>query len=1022
MAKQNSMTDLYDRMGYTNNVAKPTGDWAPSRQAAPKQSFIGNVGRSLASLPGQAANFVLKATVDPFANLVGNAMKAVNADSNAQKYEQFSKMLDAQSSQAKKDFTAGKLSRAQYIQKTREISQAAQRQSVAAKGDTVKSIAEMAPDAASAAFTVATLGAGGIGANAAKAGAIKAGQAVASKGVASKLAKGAVNYVPDLIGVGKGTLGNGVSSTAAKLALNAPGKLVRNAVLVQPTIQAPGQLATDIKNKNYTGAAVNAALMGSPAIIKGVGKGISTMKLSERAFGSGSDFAKAVGQKRLGEFVKTIKSDPKSLAWIKRQEMFTANQAEGFNFARHLKTIGVDPKTASMDDIHSAFRSYAKQVDALEGAKTPESAIFKAGTEGVIPDNAVISHDFRPAIATVKAKLQSITSDMTDSQRIRAVDEALKDFGNLNPTVANKIKGQLVLASREGADLAKSLDSIVSKNIITTPKGLLDKGFIATYGPKERAVMPSLDEAAQAAGRDGAGIDVGKAPSKLLGGITSKLAKSGVGLEDYNPHQFTVAKENLAKKLSDLGLNGDEAVETLNKAKDELRLGDMRQMKLEEIRRSLGDLSNKEARQVQKAVKDMFGGQSFALRGAAGKLQDANLKYNPMAPAYGRIQAKLRYTDNPFFHIQQRVEALAGAQVSSGFHVPAGDVSKTVKKMREDGFLPGMTKGFDEFLGDTGSKTNITGRLTASEENSLARALVQESKKAGVDVDTMLQDETTRRMLRALVQNPKQGFHSSNFGKAMNLAIFPMNYNLKVIGIAAKAVSKQPIGVQFAIAKSISDFAKWRQSDEGIKWASDNSEVLGILSYFTPINSFQQVFNGISNGRVADLGLVGGLPFGIITRVLQGQGVLPPGNPYLDPKTGQIIPETLPTSTKARIQVALNDMINTIFTYPGRQAGLGSKKQLINTLTGGVLVPGPGESVQKTNSENLTKGQIDTMRVLGAYRGVNPASAPVATPKIKQPDFTIKPKTVAPIYKPSSKKTKAPKAKVYARKPANSKL
>jgi hypothetical protein len=115
-------------------------------------------------------------------------------------------------------------------------------------------------------------------------------------------------------------------------------------------------------------------------------------------------------------------------------------------------------------------------------------------------------------------------------------------------------------------------------------------------------------------------------------------------------------------------------------------------------------------------------------------------------------------------------------------------------------------------------------------------------------------------------------------------------------------------------------------------------------------------------------------------------------------------------------------MINTIFTYPGRQAGLGSKKQLINTLTGGVLVPGPGESVQRTNAENLTRGQKDTMRVLGAYRGGVTPKAPAATPTIKQPNFTIKPKTVAPIYKPSSKKTKAPKAKVYARKPANSKL
>jgi hypothetical protein len=151
--------------------------------------------------------------------------------------------------------------------------------------------------------------------------------------------------------------------------------------------------------------------------------------------------------------------------------------------------------------------------------------------------------------------------------------------------------------------------------------------------------------------------------------------------------------------------------------------------------------------------------------------------------------------------------------------------------------------------------------------------------------------------------------------------------------------------------------------------------------------------------------------------VIRGQGITKSPSPYLNPKTGEVVPEKVPQDTKARLEQALSDIVGSMFTYPGRIVGgenVPSKTQIsqgiATGLTLGSLKGGKYESVTRTD---LTDKQKKTQAVL---RAGQKSSLPKTSPMAKNRFVDIsssKPVTITPIYKA----TKAKKAKAKASAP-----
>jgi hypothetical protein len=259
--------------------------------------------------------------------------------------------------------------------------------------------------------------------------------------------------------------------------------------------------------------------------------------------------------------------------------------------------------------------------------------------------------------------------------------------------------------------------------------------------------------------------------------------------------------------------------------------------------------------------------------------------------------------------------------------------------------------------------------LLKTQKRDLAGLALDIAEKKGITVEQMVRDhpEELGDALRVIVQYPSKGILNSPLARTLNLAFFPMRYNLKVAGLVAKEVSKLPPTVQTAFIHSMFKMSDWMKSPEGIQWQSDNADAIQVFSYFTPIQNVESVLN-LLHGKpdsVGSLGLLGGLPFGFISQILDAEGVIHLNTPYVDPKTGTVLPDHIPQTTKARAAVALQGLINTMFSYPGRILGLPGKSQFIRNEVNMFLKTGNGDYLKQIRTEDLTPLQQKWISVLG---------------------------------------------------------
>ena len=362
-------------------------------------------------------------------------------------------------------------------------------------------------------------------------------------------------------------------------------------------------------------------------------------------------------------------------------------------------------------------------------------------------------------------------------------------------------------------------------------------------------------------------------------------------------------------------------------------LTDMRYMTAGEIAKATG-LSGSSAKAVQKALIQAHLDVPIALRGMGDKVLDLAMK-NPLQRAYQRVQGVLRYTWNPFFRTQEIAETkLLAAGLSNGttlFNPIGGDrIRSIISKLEANNILEGGR------FGEAASNVAM-GRLrtdiTRFQKADLARYVdFMASKMTNGDIDALFKYHSADVIdaLRPIIQYPTKGFLNSNMARTLNLIMFPTRYNLKVTSLATKVLLQQPPLVQAAVVRGLADFSSWLNTPDGLAWRQDYAKEIALMKWLTPIGSLDWTMKLLTNNFSSwrDVGLIGGLPFGVWTQILTNQGILPEAPPYVSPESGDIYSRRIPESSKGRLAMAIMDMLGSVYTYPGRTLMLPGKGQI----------------------------------------------------------------------------------------------
>lgn len=467
-------------------------------------------------------------------------------------------------------------------------------------------------------------------------------------------------------------------------------------------------------------------------------------------------------------------------------------------------------------------------------------------------------------------------------------------------------------------------------------------------------------------------------PLPVLGSVGSFISRIGLSPEDSGATVQHMFENNFKANILDAlniparGAQADElANDMLHKlsdyAKEQTALSankgrgpiiDYRQMTLKDLQTALG-VDKSKARNVRNAIHTAMLRVPIQVRGLGDRVMDYNYRVNPAAAAYSRAQGAWRFVYNPFFRWQQTTQTEMMSQLLAGGKFPTytgwnriakwvfperyNQLDNTVNMLEEKGVFGGGLSGAGAALEGAGK---ISTNLLPGEKKSLAGLVQVMAEKTGQSTEDFVNDHTglVADTLRSLVQYSKhEGFINSPLARTLNFAFFPSRYNLKVAGIMAKYIAQQPAALQVALIKSVMQFSSWLKSDEGQAWYSKNSDAIQLFNWLSPLYPLSYV-SKILTGQahsLGDYGQLGGLPFGMISQMLDSQGVTHLNAPYIQPKTGDVLPDYIPNSMKGRMNAAIQDLLGSLFSYPGATAGLPSKGSVLRSVAGGVI---PGSS------------------------------------------------------------------------------
>lgn len=503
-------------------------------------------------------------------------------------------------------------------------------------------------------------------------------------------------------------------------------------------------------------------------------------------------------------------------------------------------------------------------------------------------------------------------------------------------------------------------------------------------------------------------------PIPTLQSVGSFLSRLGLSPESSEGAVQTMFKQNLQDTLpSDIvhiqGETAEQSVDTLMKKLADytknpttgiLRkapITDYRQMTNNDIQAAL-NVGKSDAKTIMKALNTAMLKVPLQVRGLGDRVMDLNYAVNPLAGGYARIQGAARFAYNPFFRWQQTTQTEFLAQMESGgkgvaypawnkvnsllFPGKTEELNNTVKLLEQKGIFG---SGFSGTLADNQAVGNglIGTKLLKSEKISLAGLTNVMAERVGMPVDKFVEQyhNETLDALRTIVQYPtKGGFLNSPLARTINLAFFPFRYNMKIAGLMAKQLSTLGAPMQVALIKNLFQMSSFLKSDEGIAWASKNSDAIQLFQWLSPLYPLSYVQKILTDVRhpdeasIGDFGLLGGLPFGFISQMLNSNQIINLNLPYVDPKSGNVFPDYIPNSAKAEANLAIQDLLGQTFSYPGATAGLPSKGSILRSVAGGIVPGSKNDFTKKDVSNQLTSDQKHTQQVIQSNKPITGAN------------------------------------------------
>lgn len=782
--------------------------------------------------------------------------------------------------------------------------------------------------------------------------------------------------------------------SAARQAAVSAVKFLPKAILeTKPTAEGAAGAVSKPFVGDFKGALVDAALTGTPAVfsaaekvLKGVGSA------SKRALFSSSGLFDqiSVGGKSVNAALKEVASSSPGKAKKFEDALRVAqdnimsqykgdSKAAAANITEYISGKNLKKMTLSnlVDELEALAKSN-KKAQGLRGTlKKGETFVFGDGKEVSAGELSRLG-----AVKSTQKEKSELISLLKGTKTRDEVAQVVNKFVSDNRRFASNAQNLRVLESLQtvgstGDDavaLVKLALKGTNKVMIKDASGNLkpvqfDNGYFLGLRSKNSVDFKNVKDTAELA----------KGHKASLGVIGDALRKAGISPEQQSKanvsEAYRVFRESFSEKVSDLNIpaGGNVLSKLEDLANTKTGVSDVRQLSWKEIQSALGT-TDAQSKMVLSSLKKSMLEIPTELRGLAGKIQDINTAINPISSKYSRFQSVGRYEKNPFFRLQENAESRIGVAALTGTTAkPTRDYTGTINELEDlNIFSPGYAgEGASEGIG------KITARLSRDQQRTIAAGFESLASKAGSTVSEFVSNPKNADLvdnMKAIVQYPEKGLTSSNFMKALNLATFPARYNIKVTQLAYKALRQRPGIEQVAVMNGLKNYSDFINSDEGIKWQSENSEVLGIMRYFTPIGSVESVIKLLSGKgqTVRDVGTIGGLPFGVVSSVLQGQGVVKLDSPYLDPKTGEPVPDKIPEDTKARLRQALVDIIGTMYTFPGRIINADSKRSVsekaVDSLTLGALKDAKYSYKQRGE---MTKDQQRTQSVLSAGSGKN---------------------------------------------------
>jgi hypothetical protein len=653
--------------------------------------------------------------------------------------------------------------------------------------------------------------------------------------------------------------------------------------------------------------------------------------------------------------------------------------------------------------------------------------------------------------------------DVTGTQTVEQRLQAWQDFKQANPNIAaannpnvDKQIIHLIRTTDNPEQLHTSINSIKTQvGLDGIPKDYAAKmakdGYVAIIPQAHNLPVVPFAETSGKLATNGAQGDFfvhSAAPVPVLSWMGTFLVKAGLSPETAQTRVQDIFTGNfqraLGSDLNSLKLQGDTAEQTVNDTLGKLYnymkaptggmkvfgkyvpISDMRQLSTHDIMRAL-DISKSDAKNVQGAIMQAYLDVPRSIAGLGDKVISANFKYNPAAKIYSRVQGALRFSWNPIFEqgrLPLKAEILAQMETGGKFPTVAG--TNTFMKM----FFPGQYKEIDGIVnnpkfrellpgglgGEAAASTGTTvGQAAHYPTNALrpvAGLIRSMANRVGMDVNTYIDQnpEDVQNAIQSLLHYDKNNsFLNSPMAKTLNLAFFPFRFNVKVTTYMAKFLAKQPPIVQYAVVKGMMDAHQFLNSPQGQAWYSQHSDAIGLFKYFSPIETISTISNalGLKHDSVGQYGELGGLPFGWIPQMTDSAGLTHFGQAYVNPKTGVIAKDYVPTSMYGAANSAIQDLLGSLFTYPGATAGLPSKGKIERSIVGGLL-PGSSKDFNPTEPSNVTPQEQQFSQTVQSLNG----GQPTTTSTTNSADTSIKvPKQSSPSVMPKLKSTSAPKKK-----------